>query len=240
MNTMTNETKHYRRYTIALVLLTIIEIIILHFAMSVEGILMLFPLNFAFIILWIYAFVIVSRCFRMRDKWQRCIMIWIIILLLYMPIFWTIRKMAFLSVKYDLPNGITMTVEPEKITFDENGKKSSIEFLNTSEHYSLTLIEGDTLYFFTSDSVSIQTHEFRYPIKIYTGNNKEDYEKTTIDTKLKWSYCYNFVNDSPFIYGVQTLEIRKGDSIYSQWWMNNAGYLSYREEGDKSVRSINK
>lgn len=135
MNTMANETKHYRRYTIALVLLTIVEMIVFHFAMSIEGILMLFPLNLAFIILWIYAFVIVFRCFRMRDKWQRCIMIWIIILLLYMPIFWAIRKMAYSSVKYDLPNGITMTVEPEKITFDEKGKKSSIEFLNTSEHF---------------------------------------------------------------------------------------------------------
>lgn len=240
MNTMTNETKHYRRYTIALVLLTIVEMIAFHFAMSIEGILMLFPLNLAFIILWIYAFVIVFRCFRMRNKWQRCIMIWIIILLLYMPIFWAIRKMAYSSVKYDLPNGITMTVEPDKITFDENGKKSSIELSNACENYSLTLVEGDTLYFFTSDSVSIQTHELRYPIKIYTGNNKEEYEKTTIDTKLKWGYCYSFVNDSPFIYGVQTLEIRKGDSIYSQWWMNNAGYLNCREEGDKSVRSIYK
>ena len=71
---MTNETKHYRRYTIALVLLTIVEMIAFHFAMSIEGILMLFPLNLAFIILWIYAFVIVFRCFRMRNKWQRCIM----------------------------------------------------------------------------------------------------------------------------------------------------------------------
>lgn len=126
---MANETKRYWRYTIALMLLTIIEMIILHFTMSVEGILMLFPLNFAFIILWIYAFVIVCRCFRMRNKWQRCIIIWIIILLLYMPTFWTIRKMAYSSVKYDLPNGITMTVESDKITFDENGKKALLSYL---------------------------------------------------------------------------------------------------------------
>ena len=237
---MTNETKRYTRYTIALVLLTIIEIVILHFVISFEDLLMQFPLNFAFIILWIYTFVIVSRCFRMHDKWQRCIMIWIVILLLYMPIFWAIRKMIYSSVKYDLPNGITMTIESDKITFDENGKKRSIELFNANEHYSLTLVEGDTLYFFTSDSVSIQTYELRYPVKLYTDKNKEEYKKAIIDTKLKWSYSYNFVNDSPFIYGLQTLEIRQGDSIYSQWWRNNDGYLGCREEGDKSVRFIYK
>ena len=174
---MTNETKLYTRYKIALVLLTIIEIIILHFVMSFEDILMQFPLNFAFIILWVYAFVILFRCFRMHDKWQRRFMIWIVILLLYMPIFWAIRKMIYSSVKYDLPNGITMTVEPDKITFDENGKKGSIELLNANEHYSLTLIEGDTLYFFTSDSVSIQTHGLRYPVKYIQIKIKKNMKK---------------------------------------------------------------
>ena len=189
------------------------------------GLLLLLP----FMILWVFIIGIFIRCIRMREKWQRKIITWIVVLILLMPASFYVSKWindAFYSyAKIDLPDGNTMTVTYNKVIFDEsedihNPQKDYIELFDGCEDYSLTLTQDDTLYIWTtSDYMPAKAFQLRYPIgKIYSNNKgRNDYYKAIIN-KIKWKFEYWYDNDGIHSGGTQSLTIPVGDSLHVESW----------------------
>lgn len=207
------------------ILLLIIFIFTHNPLLFLGGLLLLLP----FMILWVFIIGIFIRCIRMREKWQRKIITWIVVLILLMPASFYISKWiddAFYSyAKIDLPDGNTMTVTYDKVIFDEsedthNPQKDYIELFDGCEDYSLTLSQNDTLYIRTSsDSFPAKVHQLRYPVVIiYSNSNHKQDDYRVIINKIKWKFEYRYDNDGIHSGGTQSLTIPVGDSLHVESW----------------------
>lgn len=229
---MRSDTENYKYFSIILSIQTIMEILLLiiffftHYPLLfLGGLLLLLP----FMILWVFIIGIFIRCIRMREKWQRKIITWIVVLILLMPASFYVSKWiddAFYSyAKIDLPDGNTMTVTYDKVIFDEsedthNPQKDYIELFDGCEDYSLTLSQNDTLYIWTSsDSFPAKVHQLRYPVVIiYSNSNHKQDDYRVIINKIKWKFEYRYDNDGIHSGGTQSLTISVGDSLHVESW----------------------
>ena len=227
---MSDKPKHFNRFLIALSVLTIIELLILKFALADDGILLMVScvyLIIPFILLWIYAICFIFK----RNVRNRYLIVWVVFLLLLIPVSLIIKKWYmdcnYSSAIIELPDGETLTVTSDKVIFGKcddlkNPQKDYIDLQSECHHYSITLTQNDSLYIWTqNDSLPATTHKLRYPIcKIYAGYNRMDEYSVAVDKKMKWMFKYDFIYEDPFTRGTQTLKTRKDDSLCVKTWVS--------------------
>lgn len=227
---MSDKPKHSKLFLIALSALTIIELLILKYALADDSILLLVScayLIIPFIILWIYAIYFVFK----HNIRNRLLIAWVVFLLLLIPVSLIIKKW-YLDYNYssaiiELPDGETLTVTGDKVIFgkcddSKNPQKDYIDLRCECHHYSITLTQNDSLYIWTqNDSLPATAHKLRYPIgKIYAGYNRRNEYSVAVDKKMKWMFEYDFIYDDPFTRGSQTLKTRNSDSLCVKIWVN--------------------
>ena len=243
---MSDKPKHFKLFLIALSALTIIEYLLLkciftddpaYFIMC--SIVFLVP----FFVLWLFNIYIVFKCFRMRNIWERCLIAWVVILLLLIPISFDLNNRDmdnnYLSSFIKLPNGDTLTVTSDKVIFGKcddfkNIQKDYIDLRYECHNYSITLTQDDSLYIWTeNDSLPATTHKPRYPVgKIYFGYNKDKEYAIAVVKKIKWMLKYDFMYDGIHTGGGHTLITRIGDSdsLHEKMWCNYSPvYIGKRE-----------
>ncbi len=224
---MSDKPEGFNIFLIALSVLTIIESIILKCVFSDDPasfLMAFFFLSIPFVILWFYAICIAVKNIRMRNVWERCLVAWVAILLLLIPVSFLINKWYkdynYSSAIIELPDGDTLTITSDKIIFGKcddpkNPQKDYIDLHYECHNYSITLTQDDSLYIWTeNDSLPATTHKLRYPVgKIYTGD-------VAVGKKIKWMFEYYFMYDGIHTGGSQILKIRKGDSLCVKTWVN--------------------
>ena len=213
--------------------LTIVESLLLYLLFWTDDpypfLMGVFFLGIPCFILWIFNIAIFIRCIRMRDKWQRCFVAWIIMLILMIPTTFEISEWykgkIYSFVKIDLPDEEKMTVTYDKVIFGEcedthNPQKDYIDLFDGCENYSITLTLEDYLYIWTeSDSIPAKVHKLRYKVgKIYSNyDGKDEYMKAIVN-KVKWKYDYYFMHDGIHSGGTQSLTTTVGDSLHVKYW----------------------
>ena len=251
---MSEKPKHFKGFLIALSALTIIEYLLLKCIFTDDPAIFLMATIFffvPFIILWLFNFYIVFKCFRMRNIWERCFIAWVAILLLLMPISFKINERHeddnYLSSFIKLPDGDTLTVTSDKVIFGKcdntkNIQKDYIDLRYECHNYSIALTQDDTLYIWTGiDSLPAKTYDLRYPVgKIYADYRKDEYNNAIIKKKMKWMFEYNFMYDGIHTGGSQTLVHIVGDSLHEKMWCNyspiHIGKREFRQERTTTLK----
>lgn len=251
---MSERPKHFKEFLIALSALTIIEYLLLKCIFTDDPAIFFMATIFffvPFIILWLFNFYIVFKCFRMRNIWERCFIAWVAILLLLMPISFKINERHednnYLSSFIKLPDGDTLTITSDKVIFGKcdslkNIQKDYIDLRYECHNYSITLTQDDTLYIWTeNDSLPAKIHNLRYPVgKIYADYRKDEYNNAIIKKKMKWMFEYDFMYDGIHTGGSQTLVHIVGDSLYEKMWCNyspiHIGKREFRQERTTTLK----
>lgn len=250
---MSDKPKHFNSFLIALSVLTIMEYLLLKCIFTddpafffIASLVFLGP----FIALWLFNIYIVFKCFRMRNIWERCLIAWVVILLLAIPVSFEVNKKHdnknYLSSFIKLPDGDTLTVTSDKVIFgkcddSKNPQKDYIDLRCECHNYSITLTQNDSLYIWTeSDSLPAMTHELRYPVgKIFSGYNKDKEYTIAVIKKIKWMFEYHFMYDGIHTGGSQTLIHVVGDSLHEKMWCNYSPvHIGKREFRQKRTTTL--